>query len=86
MDATRQPLSGTERDLILTRIIDAPREKLFRARTEPALLKEWLTPRPCRLPAPKQTCVRAAPAGHMKQTTSRRCHDHPPLLVFRWPL
>lgn len=35
-----------ERELILTRLIDAPREKLFRAWTEPALLTQWFCPRP----------------------------------------
>ena len=34
------------RDLILTRIIDAPREKVFQAWTDPALLKQWFAPRP----------------------------------------
>lgn len=37
-------------ELILTRLIDAPREKLFRAWTEPELLKRWFTPRPWTTP------------------------------------
>jgi uncharacterized protein YndB with AHSA1/START domain len=36
----------TDRDLILTRLIDAPREKLFKAWTDPTLLKQWFTPPP----------------------------------------
>jgi uncharacterized protein YndB with AHSA1/START domain len=35
-----------DRDLALCFIIDAPCEKLFRAWTEPELLKQWFTPRP----------------------------------------
>ena len=42
---TNQTTTATEgRDLILTRIIDAPREKVFRAWTDPALLKQWFAP------------------------------------------
>lgn len=33
--------SIADRELLLTRIIDAPREKVFRAWTEPELLKQW---------------------------------------------
>jgi len=41
----------TERhELTLTRLIDAPRELLFRAWTEPELLKRWFTPRPWTTP------------------------------------
>lgn len=38
--------SANERDLRLTRLIDAPRDKLWRCWTEPALLKRWFTPPP----------------------------------------
>lgn len=41
---TAGPASGHE--LVLTRVIDAPREKLFRCWTEPALLKQWFAPKP----------------------------------------
>ncbi|MCO6391069.1 polyketide cyclase [Aliihoeflea aestuarii] len=33
-------------DLVLDRLIDAPRDKLFRCWTEPALLKQWFVPAP----------------------------------------
>lgn len=42
--------NGTERELVLTRIIDAPREKVFRCWTEPELLKQWFAPRPWTTP------------------------------------
>jgi hypothetical protein len=38
--------STTDRELVITRLIDAPREKLFRAWTEPELLKQWFAPQP----------------------------------------
>jgi uncharacterized protein YndB with AHSA1/START domain len=38
------------RDLILRRIIEAPREKVFQAWTDPALLKQWFAPRPWTTP------------------------------------
>jgi uncharacterized protein YndB with AHSA1/START domain len=39
-----------EHELVLTRLIDAPREKLFRCWTEPALLKQWFAPKPYTTP------------------------------------
>ncbi|MBX3579050.1 MAG: SRPBCC family protein [Rhizobiaceae bacterium] len=33
-------------DLVLTRVIDAPREKVFRAWTDPAVLPKWFAPKP----------------------------------------
>ncbi|WP_446809346.1 SRPBCC family protein [Methylomonas sp. 2BW1-5-20] len=38
--------TAESRELVLTRLIDAPPEKLFRAWTEPALLKQWFCPKP----------------------------------------
>jgi uncharacterized protein YndB with AHSA1/START domain len=46
MTVTDDATSAADRELVLTRIIDAPREKLFRAWTEPDLLKQWFTPPP----------------------------------------
>ena len=40
----------TDRDLIFNRIIDAPRQKVFRAWTDPDLLKQWFAPLPFTTP------------------------------------
>lgn len=48
-----EPVAGSpasDRELVLTRIINAPREKVFQAWTDPELLKQWFTPRPWTTP------------------------------------
>lgn len=37
---------SSDRELVLTRLIDAPREKLFRAWTDPEILPKWFCPLP----------------------------------------
>jgi uncharacterized protein YndB with AHSA1/START domain len=37
---------SSDRELVLTRLIDVPREKLWRCWTEPALMLQWFTPAP----------------------------------------
>lgn len=39
-----------DRELVLTRLIDAPREKLYRAWTDPAVLTKWFAPAPYTTP------------------------------------
>lgn len=39
-----------DRELVLTRLIDAPREKVYRAWTDPELLKQWFAPKPWTTP------------------------------------
>lgn len=39
-------MTTTDRELVLTRLIDAPRAKLFRCWTEPELMKQWFVPAP----------------------------------------
>ncbi|CAN0656048.1 Polyketide cyclase [Nitratireductor aquimarinus] len=36
----------TEHELVLARIIAAPREKIFRTWTDPEILKQWFVPKP----------------------------------------
>lgn len=38
--------NAEDRELVLSRLIDAPREKLFRCWTEPELIVQWFTPPP----------------------------------------
>lgn len=40
----------TNRELTLTRLIDAPRESVFKAWTHPELLKQWFAPLPVTTP------------------------------------
>jgi uncharacterized protein YndB with AHSA1/START domain len=42
--------SSSNRELVLSRILNAPREKVYRAWTEPNLLTQWFTPPPYTTP------------------------------------
>jgi uncharacterized protein YndB with AHSA1/START domain len=63
---------ASDRELILTRLIDAPREAVFRAWTDPRLLTQWFAPLPWTTPAaeldvrPGGAClvVMRNPEGH----------------------
>jgi uncharacterized protein YndB with AHSA1/START domain len=46
MTMTAKTAPASDRDLVLTRIINAPREKIFKAWTDPELLKQWFAPLP----------------------------------------
>jgi uncharacterized protein YndB with AHSA1/START domain len=46
MTAKAEAAPAAKRELVLTRLIDVPREKLFRCWTEPKLLKQWFAPLP----------------------------------------
>ncbi len=41
---------SADRELMLTRLIDAPREKVYRAWTDASLLKQWFAPLPYTAP------------------------------------
>jgi uncharacterized protein YndB with AHSA1/START domain len=64
MNTNSNPTPGSDRELVLTRIIDAPREKLFRCWTEPALITKWFTPPPFTTPF-AQMDVRAGGATNI---------------------
>ncbi|WP_025030495.1 SRPBCC family protein [Nitratireductor aquibiodomus] len=46
MSTTIDVAPELENELVLARIIDAPREKIFRAWTDPEILKQWFVPKP----------------------------------------
>ena len=50
MTAPLNIVPDADRDLVLTRLIDAPRAKLFRAWTDPTLLVQWFAPLPWTTP------------------------------------
>lgn len=41
---------ASDRELVLTRILSAPRAKVFQAWTDPELLKQWFAPKPWTTP------------------------------------
>ena len=41
---------SANRELMLTRLINAPREKVYRAWTDPEILKQWFAPQPYTTP------------------------------------
>jgi uncharacterized protein YndB with AHSA1/START domain len=47
---SEKTMTEVPNELVLTRLIDAPREKLFRCWTEPSLLKQWFAPAPVTTP------------------------------------
>src|SRR3546814_20520347 len=50
MTAKAKAAPAAKHELVLTRLIDAPRDKLFRCWTEPELLKQWFAPLPYTVP------------------------------------
>ncbi|WP_338607435.1 SRPBCC family protein [Pelagibacterium nitratireducens] len=41
---------NTDKELVLDRLIDAPRDKVYRCWTEPDLIKQWFAPKPWTTP------------------------------------
>jgi uncharacterized protein YndB with AHSA1/START domain len=57
-------MSTNDLELVLTRLIDAPREKLWRCWTEPKLMVQWFTPPPWKT-VHAETDVRAGGASYI---------------------
>jgi len=63
---------ASDRELVLTALIDAPREKVFRAWTDPTIITQWFTPQPWKTVSAKidlraggsNTIVMADPNGN----------------------
>ncbi len=53
MTPTDTAVPASDRELVLTRLIDASRDKLYRAWTDPELLKQWFAPLPYTTPVAK---------------------------------
>jgi uncharacterized protein YndB with AHSA1/START domain len=51
MEDFNHPDDLTGRELIITRLFDAPPEKVYRAWTEPTLVKQWFAPLPWTTPS-----------------------------------
>jgi uncharacterized protein YndB with AHSA1/START domain len=64
MSANKTTTATEGNDLVLTRIIDAPREVVFKAWTDPNLLRQWFAPAPWTTPV-AETDVRAGGANFM---------------------
>jgi uncharacterized protein YndB with AHSA1/START domain len=50
MTTTAEAPASESRDLVLTRILSAPRQAVYRCWTEPELLKQWFAPKPYATP------------------------------------
>jgi uncharacterized protein YndB with AHSA1/START domain len=48
--APKENQMSADRELVLTRLINAPREKVYRAWTDPEMLKKWFAPLPYTTP------------------------------------
>ena len=55
---------ASPRELVLSRILNAPREKVYRAWTDPEIMKQWFAPKPWSTPV-VQTDVRAGGSSYI---------------------
>ena len=50
MPGPADKLPNPDRELVITRLIDVPRAKIFRAWSDPDIMKLWWSPRPWTTP------------------------------------
>src|SRR4051812_23113270 len=50
---TEIAMTQENNELVLDRLLDAPRDKVFRCWTDPELMKQWFAPKPYTVPAAK---------------------------------
>jgi hypothetical protein len=67
---------STVRDLVITRDIAVPRDKLYRCCTEPELIKQWFAPKPWTTPHAETDVfwARVRPAG--APSRGKRAPEH----------
>jgi uncharacterized protein YndB with AHSA1/START domain len=71
---------SSERELALSRVFDAPRERVFRAWADPELLKQWWAPRPW---TTSHAEIDLRPSGTCKTVMrSPEGEDHPNVGVY----
>ena len=68
---------SADRELILTRLIDAPREKVYRAWTDPELLKQWFAPLPYTTPVGRDRRAAGRRQPHRHARPRRQGHAQP---------
>ena len=77
MADTAHATSADDRVLVLTRVLDAPRESVYRCWTEPGLLMQWFTPKPWTTP---RAVLDVRPGGSSvitMRSPDRQEHDNP---------
>jgi uncharacterized protein YndB with AHSA1/START domain len=71
---------NSNRELVIARIIDAPREKVFQAWTDPKLMTQWFAPRQM-LPFGHYRVADAEPASFRPDATRHLLGDSADLLT-----
>ena len=75
--------STNGRELTLERVIDAPREKVFKAWTDPELMKQWFAPKPYTTPRVEND-VRAGGSSLVVMRSPEGQEFLAPASISRW--